>query len=51
MQDYLGLGGEARTNLPSTLGDNWKWRMKKEEMTGQLAERIYELCKTYARVK
>ena len=51
MQDYLGLGSEGRFNMPSTLGDNWKWRMKEEALTGQLAERIYELCKTYARVK
>lgn len=51
MQDYLGLGGEARINLPSTLGDNWKWRMKETQITEELAARIYELCKTYARVK
>ena len=24
MQDYLGLGGEARINTPSTLGGNWE---------------------------
>ncbi|MBQ8597110.1 MAG: 4-alpha-glucanotransferase, partial [Lachnospiraceae bacterium] len=51
MQDYLGLGGEGRINMPSTLGDNWKWRMKEENLTAELAERIYDLCKTYARVK
>jgi len=28
IQDYLELGGEARINLPSTLGGNWIWRMK-----------------------
>ena len=28
MQDYLGLGSEARINTPSTLGRNWQWRMK-----------------------
>ena len=27
MQDYLGLGSEARINIPSTLGTNWMWRM------------------------
>ncbi len=27
MQDYLELGKEARINIPSTLGINWKWRM------------------------
>lgn len=27
MQDLLGLGNEARTNLPSTIGTNWRWRL------------------------
>lgn len=26
MQDLLGLGSEARMNIPSTLGGNWQWR-------------------------
>ncbi len=29
MQDYLGLDNSARMNQPSTLGKNWKWRLKK----------------------
>lgn len=29
MQDFLGLGGEARMNVPSTIGGNWKWRLPK----------------------
>ena len=27
MQDILGLGSEARMNVPSTLGGNWVWRI------------------------
>ncbi|MBQ5362543.1 MAG: 4-alpha-glucanotransferase, partial [Clostridia bacterium] len=27
LQDYLGLGDEARINTPSTLGGNWRWRV------------------------
>ena len=50
MQDYLGLGGNARINLPSTLGNNWKWRMKDGACTAELAEKIKELCKLYGRV-
>lgn len=49
MQDYLGLGSEARTNFPSTLGDNWKWRMKKDAFTGELADEIRRITKLYAR--
>ena len=29
IQDYLGYGSEARINTPSTLGLNWKWRLKR----------------------
>lgn len=27
MQDYMKIGKEGRINVPSTLGNNWKWRM------------------------
>ncbi|MBP3603488.1 MAG: 4-alpha-glucanotransferase [Lachnospiraceae bacterium] len=50
MQDYLHLSGEARINMPSTLGNNWKWRMKPEALTGELAEKIYDLSKLYGRI-
>ncbi len=49
MQDYLEKGGEARINMPSTLGDNWKWRMVKEACTEELAEKIKGLCELYGR--
>ena len=51
MQDYLGLGGEARINTPSTLGDNWKWRMTKDQATKELAQRIFGMCKLYGRIR
>ena len=50
MQDYLGLGKEARINTPSTLGTNWKWRMAEGALSEELAARIYEMTKTYARL-
>ena len=50
IQDYLCLGNEARMNAPSTLGDNWKWRMT----TGQLNEitlyHIREVTRIYGRL-
>lgn len=49
MQDYLVKGGEARINMPSTLGNNWKWRMTKEACTAQLAEKMKELSVLYGR--
>jgi len=50
MQDYLGLGNEARINHPSTLGNgNWEWRMKKGAFTKKLAKEIEDITSLYAR--
>lgn len=49
MQDYLGLGREARINTPSTLGDNWEWRMKKGAFTRELAKKIRKMTALYGR--
>jgi 4-alpha-glucanotransferase len=49
MQDFLGLGQEARMNTPATLKGNWEWRLKPEELTPGLASKIHGLVKTYAR--
>ncbi len=43
IQDYLGLGNEARMNHPSTLGCNWKWRLRKGEFTPELLKSIKKL--------
>ena len=50
MQDYLGLGTEARINVPSTLGTNWKWRMLPDAFDEELAERIRKMTKLYGRL-
>lgn len=50
MQDYLGLGAQARINTPSTLGENWKWRMTEDAYTPELAARIRKLTKLYGRI-
>ncbi|HWQ29996.1 MAG TPA: 4-alpha-glucanotransferase [Negativicutes bacterium] len=49
IQDYLGLGNEARINKPSTVGDNWKWRLLENEITDELVEKIKKVTKTYGR--
>ncbi|NBI84676.1 4-alpha-glucanotransferase [Lachnospiraceae bacterium] len=49
MQDILGLGNEARMNTPSTLGCNWKWRMKHKMVTKRLAHKIAKYMKMYGR--
>ncbi|MBD5501270.1 MAG: 4-alpha-glucanotransferase [Lachnospiraceae bacterium] len=50
MQDYLGLGAEARINTPSTLGDNWKWRMAEGALDDELAGKILQMTKMYGRI-
>lgn len=49
MQDYLGLGSEARINTPSTLGGNWQWRMTSDAIEPELAGRIREMTELYGR--
>lgn len=50
VQDYLGLGAEARINTPATLGTNWKWRMSDKSLTKSLSKKIYVLTKLFARL-
>ena len=50
MQDWLALGTEARINYPSTLGNNWVWRMKKGAFSQRLAREIRSITKLYARM-
>ncbi|MDO4662830.1 MAG: 4-alpha-glucanotransferase [Tissierellia bacterium] len=49
MQDFLELGNEARINRPSTLGENWKWRIDKDDLTEELSTKIKEMAKLYGR--
>ena len=51
LQDYLLLGNEARMNTPSTLGDNWKWRLTKGQLQDQTIKRIYEMTRLYGRTQ
>lgn len=49
IQDYLGLDTEARMNHPSTLGNNWKWRLLNGEITKELLSKIKKLTSLYGR--
>ncbi len=42
MQDWLGLGSEARMNFPGTVGGNWLWRMQPTDYA-PIARRIRRL--------
>ena len=40
LQDILGLGQEARMNVPGTSSGNWTWRLDPKSLTPELAEQI-----------
>lgn len=43
LQDYLCLDSKARINTPSTLGGNWMWRAKKNQLTTELIQKIRQI--------
>ena len=49
VQDFLGLGSEARINTPGVASGNWQWRLKQGVLTDELAEKIAKLTKIYSR--
>lgn len=50
MQDFLNIGNEGRMNLPSSLGGNWSWRVKEENLTEELANKIAHINYIYGRI-
>ena len=51
MQDYLGLGGDARMNEPGTLKPkNWRWRVTSEQLTPTLAHTLRTLAEEAGRL-
>jgi 4-alpha-glucanotransferase len=40
VQDVLGLGSEARMNLPGTAGGAWKFRLRRGQLTAARAKRL-----------
>jgi 4-alpha-glucanotransferase len=49
LQDVLGLGSEARMNLPGTVSENWTWRYKPETLTKEVSEQLQRLTVLYDR--
>jgi 4-alpha-glucanotransferase len=50
LQDVLGLGTEARMNLPATTSGNWEWRFRAEALTPELTARLKRMTELYGRV-
>jgi len=40
MQDHLGIGAEGRMNRPSSPSGNWSWRMKRQDISTETADKI-----------
>jgi 4-alpha-glucanotransferase len=49
MQDILGLGSEARMNLPGRESGNWEFRFSWEQLTPEITLRLRELVELYER--
>lgn len=49
LQDVLGLGGEARMNVPGKLGGNWRWRYRRGSITDEMVSRLSRYAKIYSR--
>lgn len=49
LQDVLGLGSEARMNLPGTTSGNWKWRYRPAVLTNALAAKLRSVTTIYER--
>ena len=49
MQDYLGYDDHSRMNTPSTVGENWKWRMTMSDMSEELCKEVYHMTQRYGR--
>ena len=50
IQDYLCLGNEARMNAPATLGDNWKWRLTRGQISDMTLYHMREVTRIYGRL-
>jgi len=49
MQDVLKLGNEARMNHPSTVGQNWRWRLWHDAISEERRDWLRTLAGIYRR--
>jgi 4-alpha-glucanotransferase len=49
MQDVLGLGSEARMNLPGRAKGNWDWRLQEKQIHTAQTQRLRELTQVSSR--
>lgn len=49
LQDYLGLGSEARLNIPGTSSNNWRWRFEQDQLSTDVREQVANLIERSGR--
>ncbi len=49
LQDFLGLGSDARLNIPGTTLNNWRWRVTEEQLSPEFCEPIANLVEETSR--
>jgi 4-alpha-glucanotransferase len=49
LQDVLGLGSQARMNIPASEQGNWGWRYTEGTLTSESSARLKELAALYGR--
>lgn len=49
LQDAMGLGTEARMNMPSTKEGNWEWRFTEDMLTSEMITRLKGMSTDYGR--
>jgi 4-alpha-glucanotransferase len=50
LQDALGLGSDARMNVPSCAGGNWRWRFGAELLRPEVAKKLAALAEVSDRL-
>ena len=50
LQDWLGLDDYARMNTPATVGQNWRWRVRTEDLSDALRDEILGMTRRYGRM-
>jgi len=49
LQDVLGLGSEARMNVPARASGNWRWRFTTGQLTPEIAQLLRKMVRLYDR--
>jgi 4-alpha-glucanotransferase len=49
LQDVLGLGSEARMNVPARESGNWAWRFTADQLTPEIRWGLAEMTDVYGR--